>query len=133
MIGQGVGTAAALALREDVAPAEIMQNAGLVRAIQQQLLKDDCYLIGVRHDDAADLVQRAASISASSEQPEARAELVRSGQTRSVHGAASAAGMTREGANLWDHVLHDTDGEGQDLPVSCAPPARAFPGTPATA
>ncbi|OAI57996.1 pyridine nucleotide-disulfide oxidoreductase, partial [Verrucomicrobiaceae bacterium SCGC AG-212-N21] len=128
VIGQGVGTAAALALREDVVPADIAQRAPLVRAIHQQLLKDDCYLIGQRHQDAADLVHSAASISASSELPDAPADLVRSGQTRSVHGAAASSGATQGDSNLWDHVLHDTDGAGQELPVSCAPPARALAG-----
>ena len=56
----------------------------LVRAIQQQLLKDDCHLIGVINADPRDLVRRAASITASSSQPGAGPDLVRSGQTRSL-------------------------------------------------
>ena len=60
--------------------------------IQQQLLKDDCYLIGIRNEDAADLVRTATAITASSALPEAGPELVRSGQSRSVHGQARPSG-----------------------------------------
>lgn len=103
VIGQGVGTAAALALRENVAPAGMAERPELIRAIQQQLLKEDCYLIGVRNDDADDLVRTAATITASSSRPGAAPELVRSGQTRAVHGGEAGIG--------------------------CAPPERAFHGT----
>lgn len=103
VVGQGVGTAAALAVREGVAPAEVGVRPELVRAIQQQLLKDDCYLPGVRNEDPGDLVRAASRFSASSALPGAGPELVRSGQTRSVHGSP-------------------------ELDCICAPPARAFPG-----
>jgi hypothetical protein len=66
VIGQGVGTAAALALRQNVLPAGIAADANLVHAIQQQLLHDDCYLIGVSNEDPHDLVRAAAQITASS-------------------------------------------------------------------
>ena len=66
VVGQGVGTAAALALRQNVLPADIAADAKLVHAIQQQLLRDDCYLIGVSNDDPRDLVRIAATITASS-------------------------------------------------------------------
>ncbi len=65
VVGQGVGTAAALALRQNVVPADIADNSGLMHAIQQQLLKDDCHLIGVQNDDELDLVRRASQITAS--------------------------------------------------------------------
>ena len=65
VVGQGVGTAAALALRQNVVPADIADNSGLMHAIQQQLLKDDGHLIGVRNDDELDLVRRASQITAS--------------------------------------------------------------------
>ncbi|HBJ84454.1 MAG TPA: pyridine nucleotide-disulfide oxidoreductase [Verrucomicrobiales bacterium] len=67
VIGQGVGTAAALALRQSVLPADIANDSGLMHAIQQQLLKDDCHLIGVRNEDEHDLVRKAAQITASSQ------------------------------------------------------------------
>ncbi len=66
VVGQGVGTAAALALRQNVLPADIAADVNLVHAIQQQLLRDDCYLIGVSNEDPHDLVRTAAQITASS-------------------------------------------------------------------
>jgi hypothetical protein len=65
VIGQGVGTAAALAMRKNVMPADIAGDCGLMHTIQQQLLKDDCHLIGVQNDDELDLVRRASQIIAS--------------------------------------------------------------------
>lgn len=62
VIGQGVGTAAALALRQKVLPCDIAADAKLVHTIQQQLLRDDCYLIGVSNEDPNDLVRTAAQI-----------------------------------------------------------------------
>lgn len=82
VVGQGVGTTAALALRQNVLAADIAVDAKLVRAIQQQLLRDDCYLIGISNDDAHDLVRTAAQITASSSQN--AAESIRSGHTRIV-------------------------------------------------
>ena len=64
VVGQGVGTAAALALRKNVLPCDIAADVKLVHAIQQQLLKDDCYLIGVSNEDPHDLVRTAAQITA---------------------------------------------------------------------
>lgn len=82
VIGQGVGTAAALALRQNVLPAEIAADAKLVHAIQQRLLRDDCYLIGISNDDAHDLVRTASQISVSSSQNDP--ENIRSGHARIV-------------------------------------------------
>ena len=45
-IGQGVGTAAAHAINAGLEPTEIPGNPHAIRAIQQRLLCDDCYLIG---------------------------------------------------------------------------------------
>jgi hypothetical protein len=68
VVGQGVGTAAAFALKQNVLPAEIAADVKLVHAIQQQLLRDDCYLIGVSNADPLDLVRTAGQITASSYQ-----------------------------------------------------------------
>jgi len=99
VIGQGVGTAAALALRENVMPSDIAARGELMRAIQQRLLKDDCYLIGARNEDARDLAHRADSITASSFQADAEPEQVRSGFTR----IAGKVPPTREprGTHRW--------------------------------
>lgn len=82
VIGQGVGTAAALALRQNMLPCDIAADANLVHAIQQQLLRDDCYLIGIANEDPHDLMRTAAQITASSSQTEP--ENIRSGFTRIV-------------------------------------------------
>lgn len=84
-VGQGVGTAAALALRAGVAPADIAGQPELMHAIQQRLLRDDAHLLGVVPDDAGDLVRCASEIVASSAQPGAGPEQVRSGCTRILH------------------------------------------------
>ncbi|HCN29095.1 MAG TPA: pyridine nucleotide-disulfide oxidoreductase [Verrucomicrobiales bacterium] len=62
VVGQGVGTAAALALRQNVFPGDITADSRLVHAIQQRLLLDDCYLAGISNDDAHDLVRSAVHI-----------------------------------------------------------------------
>ena len=84
VIGQGVGTAAALSLRQKVLPADIAADGKLIHAIQQQLLRDDGYLIGVANDDPRDLVRQAGLITASSTQSGSCPENIRSGLTRTV-------------------------------------------------
>lgn len=90
VIGQGVGTAAAFALRNKVEPAEIADTPELMEAIQQQLLRDDIYLVGVLNCDDADLARRSR-VSASGAQSGGEAKQVLSGQTRSVHGFGRSA------------------------------------------
>ena len=99
VIGQGVGTAAALALRQKVSPADIAANCGLMHAIQQQLLKDDCHLIGVRNEDQRDLVLQAAHITASGSRLGSEPESVRSGRTRSV--ACVPSERLQSGGQRW--------------------------------
>ena len=128
-IGQGVATAAAVALRAGITPGQLTERPELWPQVQQQLLRDDCYLVGVRNADKTDLVRQAAAIVASSEQSGGEAENVRSGQTRSVHGPAVAM-VTELKANLWDDEVRDPVSRGANtFPVTCAPPDRAFPGT----
>lgn len=124
-IGQGVGTAAALALQENCPTADIPADPDLLHRIQQQLLKDDAYLIGHRNEDPLDLVRSATTLTASSAQPGAGPELVRSGQTRSVHGPPQP--IAPASGNLWDQVLALSDGHAAIAHASCAPPDRAFP------
>ncbi len=137
VIGQGVGTAAAVAIREKTAPADLAGRPDLVREIQQRLLRDDCFLVGIRNEDPADLAGHA-SARASSEQPDGAAAEVLSGQTRSVHGGwtpgrireAVASGWKPRlgGGNLWDAALRGTDAESRLVELTCAPPDRCFPG-----
>ena len=76
-MGQAVGTAAALAVRKGVRPREL--GARHVDELQQQLLRDDCYVVGLRRDDPRDLAPRAritASSVAPVEMPSAEGEVV---------------------------------------------------------
>jgi hypothetical protein len=127
VIGQGVGTAAALALKAGVEPSAIASTPALVHAIQQRLLRDDAYLIGVARDEKVDLA-RLASVSASSAQAGGNAGLVLSSQTRSVHGVPLAS-ATSESANGWDDVLKEIETGQLVARYTSAPPDRAAPGT----
>lgn len=124
-IGQGVGTAAVQAIAAGIMPGELARDPDQCARLQQQLLRDDCYLLGVRHADEADLVRQADQIVASSHQPGAEPDQIRSGQTRSVHGKERPA-PHQWGANLWDEGLAEPGG--QDAAVTQAPADRAFPG-----
>lgn len=59
--GQAAGTAAALALQKGCSPAGLMEH---IQCLQQELLKDDCYLPGIKNEDLADLA-RQMQVSAS--------------------------------------------------------------------
>lgn len=91
VIGQGVGTAAALAAQHGVRPHQLASDDALIERIQQRLLRDDAFLIGRRNEDDAELA-RTARITASSEQANGPAVNVVSGQTRSVHGPRGVQG-----------------------------------------
>ena len=78
--GQAVGTAAAIAVHRGILPREVGAH---IRELQQTLLRDDCYIPGIRNEDADDLL-RDAQISASHALPECEAENVLSGVSRTV-------------------------------------------------
>ncbi|MFO7974670.1 MAG: FAD-dependent oxidoreductase [Candidatus Hydrogenedentota bacterium] len=84
-MGQGVGTAAAHAVKNGIEPAELAGDPPSMTAIQQRLLRDDAYLIGAVNLDPKDCA-RDAKVSASSAQPNGGAANVISGPTRSTHG-----------------------------------------------
>jgi len=85
-LGQGVGTAAAYAVKQGIEPADLAADPETMSAIQQRLLRDDAYLIGVVNLDPKDRA-RDAKVSASSAQPRGGAANVISGPTRSTHGS----------------------------------------------
>jgi len=100
-IGQGVGTAAAHAAGTGLSPRELPANGNALHAIQQQLLRDDAYLIGSRNEDPGDTA-RNARVTASSEQTGGEAVNILSGQTRSVHGERGAPpGRSECGTHRW--------------------------------
>lgn len=100
-MGQGVGTAAAFAVQRKIAPGLLPDTKSDMHAVQQQLLRDDCFLVGTRNDDDHDLA-RLATVSASSEQPGGAARNVISGQTRVVQGKRGApAERALAGLHRW--------------------------------
>ena len=126
VIGQGVGTAAAIAHEAQIQPAALSVNRDLMERVQQQLLRDDAYLLGIRNCDASDLATRA-SVTASSEQSSGAATEILSGQTRAVHGLQSKSVAATE--NQWENVLKELETGRVDALYTSAPPDRAFPGT----
>ena len=101
VVGQGVGTAAALALQNDLSVSELAANETAIRTVQQRLLRDDAFLIGRANDCPAD-VARLAKVSASSEAPGGEAINVISGFSRSVHGERGAPPSRRvAGTHRW--------------------------------
>ncbi len=80
VMGQAVGVAAALCAQHNILPSELSIN---VSVLQQTLLKQDAYIIGVTNSDPDDLA-RTAAVVASSETPEGRAVSVINGVRRGV-------------------------------------------------
>lgn len=78
--GQAVGTAAAIAAKRRILPREV--GAHIVE-LQQTLLRDDCYIPGIRGADEDDIL-RTAQVSASHALPGCGAENVLSGVARTV-------------------------------------------------
>ena len=83
--GQAIGTAAAMLCAEN---AEDVRNID-IKHLQQNLLRDDCYLPFIANCDGGDLA-RNSEISASSEEAQFPAKNVISGITRAVDGANNA-------------------------------------------
>ena len=79
--GQAVGTAAALATKYDCSPREVGYNH--IEELQQMLLRDDCYIPGIRNNDDKDLALQA-NITASSWKQEWEPSLVVNGISRTV-------------------------------------------------
>ncbi len=99
--GQGVATAVAVALKHNIDMKELVERKDLIKDIQQQLLRDDCYLVGIKNEDSNDKALTAA-ITASSQQQEGPAINIISGQTRSVHGKDGApADRSFPGSHRW--------------------------------
>ncbi|MGQ9488705.1 MAG: FAD-dependent oxidoreductase [Armatimonadota bacterium] len=80
VMGQAVGTAAALCVREGILPFELKPH---ITVLQQMLLKADAYIIGVTNSDKYDLA-RSAEVIASSETPEGKAINIINGVRRGV-------------------------------------------------
>lgn len=77
--GQAVGTAAALAVERGCLPLELLGGIG---ELQQRLLRDDCYIPGIKNQDKADLARRAG-VTASHDSAPFSADNVINGTARS--------------------------------------------------
>lgn len=106
-VGQGVGTAAGHAIRNNLTPAELLEHPDDIKRVQQNLLRDDAYMLGIRNEDEGDMAPLAA-VHASSEQEIGKAANILSGQSRSTHGSEGAPeGRTLSGSNRWMSVPED--------------------------
>ncbi len=85
VMGQAAGTAAAIASRYKLTPRQLYEDKSRLKELQQTLLRDDQSIQGRKNEDAADLA-RQATITASAEHEEAKAENVTSGFVRDVAG-----------------------------------------------
>ena len=65
--GQAVGTAAAYCIKYGKLPVDIIKNNESIWSIQQQLIRDDAYVIGIYNEDyKRDHALNASNITASS-------------------------------------------------------------------
>ncbi len=62
VMGQAVGTAAALAVEKGVAPRGVYEDKALLHELQRRLMDDDCFLPGLRRDVSP--LARAATLTA---------------------------------------------------------------------
>jgi hypothetical protein len=83
IMGQAIGTAAALAVEHNIGLTEIAETKW-VKALQQRLLKDDAYIPTLRNEDPADHARQSVSVTASSSLPGMGPELVIDGITRDL-------------------------------------------------
>ena len=85
VVGQGVGTAAAIAVKQGLTPGQLPGNTKAIETIQRGLIRDDCFLPGITLEDRADLAA-TATVKASSQQADGAADQVLDPMTRTVRG-----------------------------------------------
>ena len=101
VMGQGVGTAAAFGVKNQLSPAELKDHSEVLDSVQQQLLRDDCFLIDKAYNERANLAAKA-QISASSETENGPVHNLLSGQTRAVFGTRGVPPeRTTSGTQRW--------------------------------
>jgi hypothetical protein len=99
VMGEGLGTFAALVVRSGRTLKEAWQDAALVHEAQEQLIRQGAFLPGKRLERN---LANAAKIAASSEQPEGRAIQAADGHTRAVHGERGVRpDLTVPGTHRW--------------------------------
>ncbi len=84
VMGQAIGTAAALAVARKISLPELTSGEGL-HELQQRLLRDDAFILDMRNEDALDLA-RGARVSVSSERKLQEGARVLDGFTRDLVG-----------------------------------------------
>ena len=87
VMGQAVGTAAAVCIRDRISPRDLAGSPTQLAALRQTLLRDDQTLKNVRNEDPLDLA-RAASVTASGESADGPAVKVINGWSRDHPGDA---------------------------------------------
>lgn len=100
VMGQGAGTAAALAVRSGLTLDEALLDKPFIGQVQHQLLKQEAYLPGIApaHDNLA----VSSVVRASSEQPEGLAANVTDGYTRAMHGqGGTRPELAAPGTHRW--------------------------------
>lgn len=98
VMGQAIGTTAAVLVARSADVVGQAVSSQIIKTAQQQLLRDDAYLLGVSNQDVQDLA-RAAAITTSSETADGHAANVTNGITR--HVSASWGPWTSERPNHW--------------------------------
>ena len=88
--GQAAGTAAALAVKKNLTPREVISY---ITELQQELLRDDCYIPGLKNEDPLDLAKKAEVYSEGG-----------TGAERIINGVGRAVG---EESNCWKAPLKD--------------------------
>ncbi len=96
--GEAAGIAAAMAVKAGCTPKEF--GGKHIQALRQELLKNDCYILGLKNEDDKDLARRA-KVSATSEKKGCEAVKVINGITRNEG----------ETMNLWCSNGIDQEGE----------------------
>ena len=98
VIGQAIGTAAALAVKSDYNSAKNINKQ--IKTLQQMLLKDDCFIPNLKNTDPLDLAKKAF-VSTTSQKESSPCHNVINGFSRNVNGKINYF----EGINLFDDIL----------------------------
>lgn len=101
VMGQAIGTAAALATALGSQTITEYFSSAQIHRLQQTLLRDDVFLLGIRNSDATDLA-RTAAIEASSETAAGKATLATDGVTRALR--PSFGPWSDDATHRWESV-----------------------------
>ncbi|MFI3206968.1 MAG: FAD-dependent oxidoreductase [Clostridia bacterium] len=83
VVGQAIGTASSFAIKDGILPREVGQK--YIKELQQMLIKDDCYIPGIKVDDKDDLVTNLdCTITASSATADGQANFINGDYARRV-------------------------------------------------